>query len=274
MGIAAVNEIRARRWQKGSPLYGYCLDLTALKADTVRSEEKRVRRRERGSRIVPGADAAIGEGRYNPAMARKPPRPRGPQLELAGELCAAFVNTAGARPENRQQGVASFAELLTWSRQTGALSTAEAERLKREAAQRPGDAEAAFARAVRLRTLLARFFLATRADEPVPQSHLDGFNAFLPPLGLVPAEQGVAWGLTGDEDAFDRMLWSVLESAAEVLIAAEGRPRVRQCAAKDCQLFFVDLTPSGHRVWCEMKRCGNRAKNLRYSRRGGKSRRR
>ena len=79
---------------------------------------------------------------------RKPPPPRGPQLELAGELCVTFVNTAGARADNRRQGVSSFAELVTWSREVGIVSAHEAERLRRRAAERP--AEAAFARAAKI----------------------------------------------------------------------------------------------------------------------------
>ncbi|MCP5113537.1 MAG: hypothetical protein GY953_22105, partial [bacterium] len=108
---------------------------------------------------------------------RKPPPPRGPQLELArGELCVAFVNTAGARPDNRQQGVSNFAELVTWSRETGSLSAHEAERLRRRAAERPAEAEAAFARVARVRAGLARSFVATQLQQPVDGSELEAFN--------------------------------------------------------------------------------------------------
>ncbi len=59
------------------------------------------------------------------------------------------------------------------------------------------------------------------------------------------------------------------------MVAARGRPHVRQCAAEDCRLFFVDRSPTGYRRWCERKTCGHRAANLRYwNRRGKKERRR
>ena len=58
-------------------------------------------------------------------------------MELAGDLAVAFVNTAAAREKNRQQGVASYAELLTWSLGTGLLQALDAERLSRKAAAEP-----------------------------------------------------------------------------------------------------------------------------------------
>ena len=67
----------------------------------------------------------------------------------------------------------------------------------------------------------------------------EALGAALPALRMVRAEQGVTWGWAGDEDALDRMLWPVVFSAAELLIAAQGRPHVRQCAFKDCKLFFA-----------------------------------
>ncbi len=36
--------------------------------------------------------------------------------------------------------------------------------------------------------------------------------------------------------------------------------RVRECAAEDCRLIFVDTSRPGSRRWCSMRRCGNRAK--------------
>ena len=226
---------------------------------------------------------AVGKrvpARYTAAMARRrrPLPPRGPQLELAGAPCVAFVNTAGARPENRQQGVSNLAEFLVWCQKVGTLSSAAAERLGRRAAERPREAEAAFAKVAGLRAELVRLFAATWREEPLTQENLAAVNEalapFLPDLRLVPAEKGVAWDWTGNADALDRALWPILQSATEVLIAAEGRPQVRRCAAEGCNLFFLDRSPSGHRVWCEMKTCGNRMKNLRYARRRGKGLRR
>ncbi len=48
---------------------------------------------------------------------------------------------------------------------------------------------------------------------------------------------------------------------------------MRQCAAPGCRLFFADRSSSGHRKWCAMELCGNRAKTRCYYRRKGKAER-
>ena len=42
------------------------------------------------------------------------------------------------------------------------------------------------------------------------------------------------------------------------------RARVRECAAEDCGLLFVDASRPGRRRWCSMARCGNIAKTRAY----------
>jgi len=228
----------------------------------------------RSRSLSPALKELCGDGYTLAVMARKPRPPRGPQLELAGALPVAFVNTAGARKDNRQQGVASYAELIAWGRQVGVLSALEAERLRLRAAARPAEAQEVFGVAAKLRALLFRLFLAVATGKELPEGDLaalsDALDAALPAVRLARGEGGVEWGWAGDPDALDRVLWPVLLSAAELLISLENRPHVKQCAAEGCTLFFVDRTPSGRRRWCEMKTCGNRAKSLRYYHRTGK----
>ncbi|HEX9731162.1 MAG TPA: CGNR zinc finger domain-containing protein [Thermoanaerobaculia bacterium] len=207
-------------------------------------------------------------------MARRKPPPRDPQLELAGALCVAFVNTAGARDNNRQQGAKSYAELVTWAQQAGVLSTNEAERLRRLAAERPEDAEAVYTRAAKLRYALARIFLATLKDQNPDDTDLGTVNAAvagaMPVLRLVPQDSGVAVGWSGDDDALDRMLWPVAYSALETLVAITGHPHVRQCAAKECALYFLVASGSRKRLFCSTV-CGNRARSLEYYYRKGRA---
>ncbi len=206
---------------------------------------------------------------------RKPPPPRGPQLHLAdGELSVALVNTAGARPDNRQQGVDNYDQFLTWCHQAGALSAHETERMRRLAAERPAEARAAFAVITTVRSTLAHSFLASQRQKPPAQEILDAFKDALADsslaMHLVATETGVDWTWTGDEDALDGMLSPILRSAVEVMIAAAGRPHVRQCATEGCHLFFVDRSPTARRRWCDKKTCGHRAANLRFYHRKGK----
>jgi len=48
------------------------------------------------------------------------------------------------------------------------------------------------------------------------------------------------------------------------LLTGPLRGRVRECAAPDCQLLFVDTSRPGRRQWCSMARCGNIAKTRAY----------
>jgi predicted RNA-binding Zn ribbon-like protein len=210
-------------------------------------------------------------------MAKKAPPARGPQLELAGDLSVAFVNTAGAREDNRQLDVGSYAELLAWGRQAGVLSAVEVERLGRRAAERPADAKTAFGWIAKVRSCLSRVFVAIEKGEEWPAGEHATVNealaAAMPGIRLVPGEKGVTVDWAGDEDALDRMLAPVLFSAFQLLLSLEGRPHVRRCAGPGCDLFFVDATPSGRRRWCDMKTCGSRVKALRYYHKRGKKNR-
>ncbi len=195
---------------------------------------------------------------------------------MAGSLCVAFVNTAAARPENDQQGVTSYAELLTWGQQTHLLSAAEAERLARIAKERPEEAAAVLSRAVALREALRRIFRALWSHKPAPADALQLLNLALreafSQASLGPGEKGMTIGWIGSEDALDRMLWGVVHSAMETLTSTDAYC-VRKCAAADCGLHFVDRTPSRRRKWCVPELCGNRVKALRYYYRKAKKKR-
>ncbi len=209
-------------------------------------------------------------------MAHKAPPPRGPQLELANDLCVAFVNTAGASKDNRQQGIENYRELLSWGRTVGTVSSPEALRLGSRATEQPELAAEVWAWARKLRSALFRLFLAVMADNELPAADLDLVNeAVSGALGaarMVPGEKGLTLAWAGDEDALERVLWPVLHAAMQLLLSLEGRPWVRQCAKSGCKLFFVDRSPSGRRKWCG-KICGKRDKSLRFYYRRGRAQR-
>ncbi len=68
-----------------------------------------------------------------------------------------------------------------------------------------------------------------------------------------------------ESDRLERLLWPVALAAAELLISAEVRPRVKECAADNCNWLFLDMSRNRSRRWCDMKVCGNRAKARRFS---------
>jgi len=47
------------------------------------------------------------------------------------------------------------------------------------------------------------------------------------------------------------------------LLTSPAVQRVRECADPDCRALFLDASRPGHRRWCSMDDCGNRAKKLR-----------
>ena len=209
-------------------------------------------------------------------MGKEKREPRGPRLELAGSLCVAFVNTAAPRPDNAQQGVGSYAELLIWGRQTHILSVAEAERLAQIARERPADAAAVLSRAVELREALRRIFRALWSHVPPPDDALRLLNGALREVlsqaSLGPGKESLTLGWSAPEDALDGVLRGVVVSAMETLTSPDAH-RVRKCAATDCGTHFVDRSPSRRRRWCAVQPCGNRAKSLRYYYRKGKKER-
>lgn len=204
-------------------------------------------------------------------MAKNAKPHRGPQLELAGDLGVAFVNTASERDWNFQQGVRDYAGLLIWGQQAGVIRGVDAERLSRLASERPAEAEAVAARALQLRADLFRVFVIFAKERLPAPADLETLNAALaealPALRVVPGDSGLTWDWGGDENALDRVLWAAVRSAAELLVSLEGRLQVRQCARKGCALFFV--ASDSRRKWCG-EHCRNRTKALRYYHRTGK----
>jgi predicted RNA-binding Zn ribbon-like protein len=56
---------------------------------------------------------------------------------------------------------------------------------------------------------------------------------------------------------------AVLSSVARdglAVLTGPAADRLRECAAEDCRLVFLDTSRSAARRWCSMQRCGNRHK--------------
>ena len=203
------------------------------------------------------------------------------RYELSGgRLCLDFVNTvSGDRSAGPRERMATYADLVGWSRQAEAIEDEHARRLLAEAARRPADAEAVQRQALALREALYRVFTSV----------VEGGTPAEPDLNLL--SEHLARGLShrriartgkpccalswSDPDgALDAPLWRVAASAAELLVSEVDLGRVRRCGLHDtheCSWLFMDQTRAGTRRWCSMKDCGNKAKARRHyeRRRGG-----
>jgi predicted RNA-binding Zn ribbon-like protein len=193
----------------------------------------------------------------------------GRAFELTGgSVCLDFVNTVDSRPTPRRQDLLlNFSELLRWSRQSGIWMPQQALRLSNHAQRHPREASAALNRAKAFREVLFRIFFAIAHQQAPPQPDLAALNDTLRKITqqvrLAAGRNGFTWEWAGAEDSFDRILWPIARSAADLLTSDE-RSRIRACAAEECDWLFVDRSRNRKRRWCDMKTCGNRDKVRRF----------
>lgn len=106
-----------------------------------------------------------------------------------------------------------------------------------------------------LRDALWRATRATIAGAPVDPADGTAIERAAAAATLVPRWSG-GWRIPAAGSA---VLSAVARDGIAVL-TGPVRDRVRECAADDCRLVFVDTSRPGARRWCSMKRCGNRHK--------------
>ncbi|MER5935157.1 CGNR zinc finger domain-containing protein [Streptomyces sp. NPDC002054] len=124
----------------------------------------------------------------------------------------------------------------------------------------------ALAEAVELREALRAALLA-HAGHHAPASAggaLDTLNRLLAaaPLTVRVDAEGAATLVAGGGLA-DRIAAALAEG-----VAAGTWPRLKACAAEDCQWAYYDRSPAARGRWCSMSVCGARAKMRTYRSRG------
>jgi predicted RNA-binding Zn ribbon-like protein len=67
-------------------------------------------------------------------------------------------------------------------------------------------------------------------------------------------------------DPVSASLATIARDAIE-LLGTPMRDRIKICEQPDCQMLFVDMSPSSRRRWCSMDRCGSRAKGKAFRQR-------
>lgn len=150
----------------------------------------------------------------------------------------------------------------------GAIDRQTAEGLMAAGRARPAEATEALREAVALREAMYRIFAAVAAGQEPPADDLEHLNRALaralPRRRLKARPGGFDWAWA-DEDAavWERPLWPILASAAELLTSDE-LALVRRCADDECGWLFVDMSRNRSRRWCAMEDCGNRAKARRH----------
>jgi predicted RNA-binding Zn ribbon-like protein len=136
--------------------------------------------------------------------------------------------------------------------------------------QPPEVTDGQLAEALHLRETIDAVLLAAGRGTTPPASAVGALNA-----AATAAPRAVAQLKITEEGLTDvyQVLPGEPASAALATLAADAVERaaegadVRECAAPDCSIRFVDLSPARNKQWCSMSRCGNRVKARKHYRR-------
>jgi predicted RNA-binding Zn ribbon-like protein len=185
---------------------------------------------------------------------------------IGGNVCLDFINTLDDRHIKPKELLETYSDLARFGEDAALLEPRQVDRLVKLSAAAPDRAHAALHRAKELREVIHDVFWALINKRPTPAEALATLNRDIQlaaeHLRLVPAGGHFVWRFD-DLNDLDSLLWQIARSAAD-LLASEQLPFVRACSSKECEWFFLDTSKNHHRRWCDMKRCGNRAKVRRF----------
>lgn len=207
---------------------------------------------------------------------RKITRRQPPRFDLSGDaLCLDFINTLDDRFTNEpKELLTSYTDLVHFAEDTGLLEPHDADRLVARGERAPERAQSALAAAIHLREAMNEVFWAVLNKVPVPRTALPTLNRYVRDAAqhsrLVETRRRFAWKFDDALDHLEASLWPIARSAAD-LLASDQLHFVRACAAKTCLWLFLDTSKNHRRRWCDMTKCGNRAKFRRYYKRQKKA---
>jgi predicted RNA-binding Zn ribbon-like protein len=187
---------------------------------------------------------------------------------MGGPVCLDFMNTLDDRYRDEpKELLKSYFDLAVFAEDTGALDDSLVDRLFARSQQNPEAAEQALRTAIHMRESMYAVFWAVVTRKPLPMAELHVLNEYVKEaaqhVSLVPARGHFEWRF--DSRLIDCMtpLWPMARSAGE-LLASDQLQYVRACASKTCEWLFLDESKNHARRWCDMTKCGNRAKVKRF----------
>ena len=196
---------------------------------------------------------------------RKTVRRRPPRFELmGGPVCLDFINTLDDRFSSEpKELLKSYIDLARFGEDTGFLDTTRVDHLFELSYTAPEDAARVLRAAIQLREAMYGIFWALVKKKPVAPADLVVLNQYVQIAAqhsmLVKANGRFEWRFDNPPSDLECVLWPIARSAA-VLLASENVAYVRACASKTCEWLFLDESKNHRRRWCDMKKCGNRAK--------------
>ena len=170
---------------------------------------------------------------------------------VSGHRALDLLSTLGDRHREPIERLRDPADLDRWLEAAGLPAPARATE------EDLGDAR-------RLREAVNRLIRALLASEAPDAADLSELNEWArqPPLApQVAASLERSWS---GEQPVQAALALVAREAVDLLTGPDG-VLVRECAAAPaCSLLYLDRSRARRRRWCEMERCGSRAKMTRY----------
>ncbi len=161
----------------------------------------------------------------------------------------------------------SYIDLARFGEDTGVVSHQQADHLFAWSQQRKEEAQQALESAIELREAISGIFYAVTRRKPVPASALAVLNRHVQEavrhLKLIPGKRRFEWKFDPGPDDLHAPIWPIARDAAE-LLASDRLEFVRACASKSCEWLFLDESKNHRRRWCDMTKCGNRAKAKRF----------
>jgi predicted RNA-binding Zn ribbon-like protein len=214
---------------------------------------------------------------------------------VGGHLGLDLVNTVAPRTPDggeREDYLATPADLLLWARRVQVLSDAEAQAVAAVWAGTPGADEQALHVVWEIREATYRILAAALSRDADRVSTLDALDQVflrwtaalargsLAPAGVLSAVVGVPAGDPGAQDLpgvtriryGDVPAWLVVDRLAAACVDLLQTVEVRQLKAcpldkGGCGWLFVDRSRNGSRRWCTMDDCGAHAKARRLTER-------
>jgi predicted RNA-binding Zn ribbon-like protein len=192
-------------------------------------------------------------------------RRRPPQFELVGgALCLDFINTLDDRFSSEpKELLQSYLDLARFGEDTGSLSDLQADRLMTKSMHYKEEAKRALQSAIEMREAMHQVFWALVQKKPAPRAALMVLNGYIREaaqhMSVAPHNGHFEWEFDSERNDFDAPLWPIARSAAD-LLASDQVQFVRACASKTCEWLFLDESKNHRRRWCDMTKCGNRAK--------------
>lgn len=178
-------------------------------------------------------------------------------------MCLDFVNTLDDRFSSEpKELLKSYIDLARFAEDSGILSEQQANHLLEKSMQSREMSEEALTAAIELREAMHAVFWALIRKKPVPAGALFVVNTYAQEaarhMNVAATGKGFEWQFE-EANNFNAAWWPIARSAVE-LLASDQLQFVRACASKTCEWLFLDESKNHRRRWCDMTKCGNRAK--------------